>query len=212
LGAALASRLAAEGCTVIAAHRHGSEEVERLVGSLRSDAGKIVPLIGDGADPSFCAEAAARLRRDHGRLDFLFCNAAPSLRPLWLDLEAAGRIVDYIRQSVTVAAVPMMALLPLLESNGGWLVFSSTMFVRQPPPEFPHYVSAKLAVEGLIATAVAEYPHVTGLIVRYPRLLTDSGGHLSSAGSLLPEKAITTVLDRIMGSAAPGRHEVLEIA
>jgi NAD(P)-dependent dehydrogenase (short-subunit alcohol dehydrogenase family) len=212
LGAALAWRLAAEGCTVIATYRRSNEEVARLIGSLPSDAGKVIPLAGDGADPSFCSEAGALLRRDHGRLDFLFCNAAPSAQPLWLDPEAAGRIVDYVQQSLTVATVPMTALLPLLESSGGWLVFSSSVDVRQPPAEWPHYISAKLAIEGLVATAVVEYTAVTGLIVRYPRLLTDFVSHLSGAKAVAPNEALTKVLDRVMGPAAPGRCEVLEIA
>ena len=209
LGAALACRLAAEGSTVIAISRSG-ENVS--ADDLVPGGGSIIPIAGDGADPSFSAEAAALVRREHGRLDFLFCNAAPPLRPLWIEPAAADRVGDYVRRSVLLAMVPMAALLPMLDQAGGWLVFSSALAVRQAPAEFPHHVSAKLAVEGLIAAAVAEYTSVSGLVVRSPRLLTDFVSHLSGAPAVAPGEVVTRLLDRLTGPAVPGHCEIIEIA
>ena len=166
---------------------------------------------GDAADPSFCSATAERVRREHGRLDFLFCHVAPPLRPLWLDPEAVGRIVDHVAESVAFAAHPLTFCLPLVESSGGYVVFSSALTVVWPRPEWPHYVAAKLAVEGLIAAAVTEFPGVTGLIVRYPRLLTDYVTHLSGHRATPPAQVLTRLVERLKAPPAPGRCEVLEI-
>jgi NAD(P)-dependent dehydrogenase (short-subunit alcohol dehydrogenase family) len=212
LGAAVATALGAEGCRVLAVARGGGNESAcAAVASGRPGAAEIIPLSGDAADPSFCAATAERVRREYGRLDFLFCHVAPPLRPLWLDPEAVGRIVDHVAESVAMAAHPLTSCLPLVESSGGYVVFSSTLAVVKPRPEWPHYVAAKLAVEGLVAAAVTEFPGVTGLIVRYPRLLTDYVTHFSGERATPPAQVLTRLVERLHAPPAPGQCELLEI-
>ena len=128
--------------------------------------------VGDAADPEALRRLRERVLREHGRLDFLICNACPPVLPLRLEANAAERIAAYISQAVSLTLAPLSEFLELLNRSDGCAVIISSVYVEHPVKEFPHYVAAKQAVEMLGRVATLQYRRVRTLIVRPRKLLT----------------------------------------
>ena len=127
---------------------------------------------GDAADPLALRRLRERVSGEHGRLDFLVCNACPPVLPLFLEPNAAERIGAYIERAVSLTLAPLTEFLELLNRSGGCAVIISSVYVEHPVKEFPHYIAAKRAVEALASIASMQCPRVATLIVRPPKLLT----------------------------------------
>jgi NAD(P)-dependent dehydrogenase (short-subunit alcohol dehydrogenase family) len=212
LGAAIAHALALQGCTVLANFLKSTGEAQRLQASASRAPGAIMLAQGDGSDLRWCQAMKDRIARDHGRLDFLVCNACPALLPLSLDPNAVHRINDYVSKSLALVSVPMAVFLDMLSTSAGWnIVISSAVVQTTPPAAWPHYVSAKWAIEGLSRVAAVEYGAVSFLVVRPPRLLTDlTNTPLGRQGALLPAHVAVRIAGRLGGPRAAGQVEVLE--
>jgi NAD(P)-dependent dehydrogenase (short-subunit alcohol dehydrogenase family) len=212
LGAGLTQFLSMQAATVLANYHKSRAEAEELKEALSDAPGEIVLQQGDGGDPEVCRQMGSEIERRYGRLDCLVCNACPPLHPLWLEPGAARRISEYIGKSCALVASPMSAFLPALSASGGWcVVVSSVVAHGQPPAEWPHYVSAKCAIEGLVRVAAVEYPSVSFLLVRPPGLLTDfTNTPLSRQEAIAPESVAAKVVRRLLGPPSPGRVEVLD--
>jgi NAD(P)-dependent dehydrogenase (short-subunit alcohol dehydrogenase family) len=106
---------------------------------------------------------------------------------------------------------PLAALLPSLADRGGSVIVISSEFVRTTPAEWPQYVSAKCAIEGLVRVAAAQVPAVRFWIVRPPKLLTDmTNTPMARLHTIPPEKVARVVLDRIHGPMSDGNLQVVE--
>jgi NAD(P)-dependent dehydrogenase (short-subunit alcohol dehydrogenase family) len=104
-----------------------------------------------------------------------------------------------------------MAFLEELTHGSGWAIVTSSVAVRQPLAEWPHYVAAKCALEGMLHVAACEYPDLSFLIVRPPKLLTDFAPQLGATQSALPpERVAAAVIKRIQGIPNPAQVEVIE--
>lgn len=212
LGAALAQALALQGCTVVANFLHSEAEAERLRNSLHDAPGCVLLRRGDGGDVRWCEAMRREIERDYGRLDFLVCNACPPIVPLWIEPEAVVRIREYVDKSLALVSAPLAVFLDVLAAQSGWaIVVSSSVTQSAPPADWPHYVSAKHAVEGLTRAAAQEYGAVKFLIARPPALLTDlTNTPLASQSALAPEIAAAKIVARLKEDAAPGCVEILE--
>jgi NAD(P)-dependent dehydrogenase (short-subunit alcohol dehydrogenase family) len=73
-------------------------------------------------------------------------------------------------------AVPLGALLASVEEPDGWVLFCSSAAITAPPRDWPHYVTAKAAVEGLASWVAATKPRLRTVIVRPPRMRTAMTG------------------------------------
>jgi NAD(P)-dependent dehydrogenase (short-subunit alcohol dehydrogenase family) len=101
--------------------------------------------------------------------------------------------------------------LDLVDERRGWCVVISSSAVSSPPADWPHYVAAKHALEGLTQTVAREYPNVSFLVVRPPRLLTDlTNSPLGRNTAMRVAPVAASVIRRILGEAAPGRVELLD--
>ena len=213
LGAAIASGLALGGCTVFANFLKSEPEARRLKSELTSATGEIILLQGDGSELRWCEEAKRSILRDYKRLDFLVCSACPALLPLWLDSTAVTRINEYVTHSLALASVPMSVFLGALAENCGCCVIISSVAVNDPPAEWPHYVSAKQAVEGLAKVAAVEYNTVNFLIVRPPRLVTDlTNTPLGRQGAIRPERVAAKIVKHMAGRSTDRQVETLDSA
>jgi len=185
LGAAIAQGLALQGCTVVANYARSAREAEALNDVLRDAPGTVVLERGDATDVRWCAGLRDRIMEKYGRLDYLITSASPPLLPLWVEGEAVSRIVDHVRESLKLVLSPLATCLDALAKSGGTHVLVSSSVVTKPVATWPHYVSAKCALEGLVSAASAEYPAVKFVVMRPPRLRTDlTNTPLSRQGAL----------------------------
>jgi NAD(P)-dependent dehydrogenase (short-subunit alcohol dehydrogenase family) len=210
LGAALVQNLVMEGCTVLATYWQSADDAERLALGLSEAPGTVEFLQGDAGDEAWCRDVLGSRVAEHSRLDLLVCNAAPALRPLGLDPEGLERFQDFTTTSLRLVASPLAALIEPLSERSGTCVLVSSSALREPPADWPHYVTAKSAAEGLIGWAATKYPRVRFLVARPPRMRTamtnSPGAHWNAVAA---ESVAHTILQQLSGPAGGG-VELLE--
>ncbi|MGW1375428.1 SDR family NAD(P)-dependent oxidoreductase [Streptomyces sp. NPDC002446] len=192
LGAALSLALASQGCEVFVGHRGALPQSlladgDRLPGHLHS-----VP--GDAADPRWSSELRSRVEREHGRLDFLVCSAAPPLRTLGLAATDLERMDAFLTASLRLVSAPLAGLLPALEPGRGTCLVLSSAALREPPRDWPHYVAAKSAVEGLVHWAARHHPGVGFLLARPGMLWTEQTNSPSARETAGPVEPVAAQL------------------
>jgi NAD(P)-dependent dehydrogenase (short-subunit alcohol dehydrogenase family) len=192
LGAALSRQFAAQGARVLVNFERSADAAERLHREIGCE---LVP--GNAADLDWCARTAESL----SGLDLLVCNACPPMRSLLsVEPSAVDRISSYVTHALSLVTAPLAAFLPKLRGDGRVLVVSSNA-ARHPPPEWPHYVAAKRAVEGLTEVAAAENPQLSFTIARPPKLLTDmTNNPMARLRALSPDEAAQKIRVAIEGS------------
>jgi NAD(P)-dependent dehydrogenase (short-subunit alcohol dehydrogenase family) len=202
-GASLSLALLARGHEVTVAYatsRARAERLRALAGPMR-DRLHLVQL--DAADPVACTELSERLTEP---LAGLVLSAALAPVPLALTAGSATALADYVAQSVRLAAVPLGALLPSLDPATGWVAICSSSALAAPPREWPHYVAAKGALEGLAAWVASSHPRLRTAVVRPPKMLTamtsTPSGRIDAAAS--DEVALWTVQRLTADQIAPG--------
>jgi NAD(P)-dependent dehydrogenase (short-subunit alcohol dehydrogenase family) len=147
------------------------------------------------------------------RLDILVCCAAPALLPLSLESSSVERINDYVHRSLSLVSVPLAVFLESVAENDGWAVVISSQAVHTWPVAWPHYVSAKAAIEALTAVAARQYRRVSFLIVRPPKLATDlTSSPLAFENPLAPETVAEAIVRRLEGARHPGEVELMELS
>lgn len=198
LGAAIAAAMALEGCTVIANYHRSRRDATRLIEKVRHAPGKIVSAQGDAGDPAWWAGKAEEIVETYGGLDILVCNASPPLVPMSIHAASIERINAYINQSVSLVSAPLGACADLLSTGRGWLAVISSKAVEDPPPDWPHYVGAKCAVEGLARATAAAHNDLGVLIVRPPRLRTEfTNVPMGHANAIAPERVAADLARRL---------------
>jgi NAD(P)-dependent dehydrogenase (short-subunit alcohol dehydrogenase family) len=192
LGAAIALCLADHGCRVVLNFAKSRASAERVASS--APAGAIELLEADASDGAKFADAL-RAVPAHEDIDVLVCSASPPLAALAIDGASAARLVDFVARSVTMVAAPLASSIETLRRRRGCLVLASTTAVTAPPRDWPHYVTAKAAVEGLAGAAIAAAPGLRALVVRPPLLRTDFVSRLGeSADAMEPELVAANVV------------------
>jgi len=166
--------------------------------------------VGDAANPETLRRLRERVLREHGRLDFLICNACPPVLPLRLEPNVAGRIGAYIGLAVSLTLAPLSEFLELLNRSDGCVVIISSVFVEHPVKEFPHYVAAKQAVEMLGRVASLQYRRVRTLIVRPQKLLTAmTNTPLGRLDAASPALIANRIAARLEDPLEPGMTEII---
>lgn len=197
LGAALKRALELRGASVYGMSRSG-------------EAGDPLQGVGDAADPVALRRLRERVTEEHGRLDFLICNACPPILPLRLEPNAAERIAAYINLAVSLTLTPLSEFLDALNRSDGCAVIISSAAVEQPVREWPHYIAAKRAVEALGSIASMQYPRVRTLIVRPAKLLTTlTNTPMGRLGAASPGLLAGRIAARLEDPMEPGTTEIL---
>jgi 3-oxoacyl-[acyl-carrier protein] reductase len=149
IGAAIATRLAAEGAHVIAHYGSGADETKQLVAQIEAAGGRASAVQADLASPQGPFELMDRvaLLLGKGKLDILVNNAG--LAPFAATAEMTPESFD------TLAAVNMRSVffvtqgaLPLL-ADGGNIVNLSSLVTRTTFPGIPAYSATKGFVDVL---------------------------------------------------------------
>ncbi|MCW3059421.1 MAG: uncharacterized protein JWQ02_1242 [Capsulimonas sp.] len=209
-GAALSLGLALQGARVLLAYQHSAVEAEAVRSQAGEAPGKIELVQGDATDITWLQTLCSQIQEDGGGLDMLICNACPPIRALAFAPEALGRFQEFITQSVALVSAPAGAFIDLLAKRKGWNVVISSEFVRTVPAEWPHYVAAKYAIEGMTHAIQAQQPSVQSLIVRPPRLLTDQTNTPMGRMDAMPVEAAAAAVIRRFSEPAPDGVETME--
>ncbi len=167
--------------------------------------------VGDALDSSAIRRLRDRVLEEQGKLDFLVCNAFPAILPLRMEPNTADRIAEYIHTAVALTLNPMAEFLDALNRSGGCLIVISSSAVDSPVREWPHYIAAKQAIEGLGQVAALQYRKVSTLIVRPPKLLTAmTNTPLGRIDASDPADMARRIADRLEQPMAAGKTEILD--
>lgn len=203
-GAALALELLDRGHEVHAAYSVSStaaQELARRSGGRR----ELLHLHRlDARDAPSVEQLAQTLEAGSSLRGLVLCAAPPPL-PMGLTASSGAELADYVAESIRLAAVPLGALLPLLDASG-WVLFCSSSALGSPPRDWPHYVSAKAALEGLAGWVAARAPGLRTVVLRPQAMRTDMTNTPSGRiGAVDPAPVAAWIADRLAGTElAPG--------
>ncbi len=208
-GAALTLALLSRGYRVHAAYSSSSgsaEELARLAGAHR---GRLSLHRLDARDAGALGGLARELAPE-APLAGIVLGAAPPPLAMGLTGDSASELADYVGESLRLAAVPLGALLRLLGAQA-WMLFCSSSAILAPPRDWPHYVTAKAAIEGLARWASAEVPGAQVVVLRPPAMRTELTNTPSGRIAAVPAETVATwIADRLAGGDLPPGLSVLE--
>jgi NAD(P)-dependent dehydrogenase (short-subunit alcohol dehydrogenase family) len=205
-GASLALALLALGYEVHVAYatsRRRAQELERLAGP---HAARLHLTQADVSDPDAMRSLAETVASEGSPLVGVVLNAA--LPPLAMSLtpDSAADLADYVAASLRLVAVPLGSLLASIDEQRGWVLFCSSAAIAAPPRDWPHYVAAKGAIEGLAGWVAATKPRLRTAVVRPPKMQTAMTG--TPSGQIGAESAdavaLWTVERLASGELEPG--------
>jgi len=199
LGAALTQALALRGADVLLVYRDSAAEAARVRGSVNAAAGTIEAVQGDAGDAAWCSDTLRPLVAARGGLDLLVCNASPPIRPLPLDPAGVDRFERFVLESLGLVVAPVSAFLDELDARSGTTLILSSSALTTLPAEWPHYVTAKAALEGLATWAAAAHPRTRFVVVRPPKLLTDQMNSLLGRVGASPVEPVAAEIVRRLG-------------
>jgi NAD(P)-dependent dehydrogenase (short-subunit alcohol dehydrogenase family) len=195
LGRGITLALAQQGAEVPVVHRaHSRECLEEMREDLGSSGDRLVSLCCDAAD----VEALAEALRGMPSLDGLVLPPTPAIPSLPFGTDAMAQSLVYVQQSLQLAWAPLAACAEGLLRDGATIVMLSSAAVEDAPALWPHYVVAKMALEGL-ARYCAGRKRWQVTIARPPRLWTEltnaATGHI---GTVSTECVATRIVERIV--------------
>jgi len=116
-----------------------------------------------------------------------------------------------MNESLALVLGPLCAFLDLLEANNGRLVVISSAVVEKPVREWPHFVAAKRAIEGMAAVAALQYPHVGVLVARPGKMLTAmTNTPMGRRGALPPARLAARIAQRLVGPLEHGAVTLID--
>jgi NAD(P)-dependent dehydrogenase (short-subunit alcohol dehydrogenase family)/acyl dehydratase len=171
-GAALSLALMSRGYTVHVAYSGSPESAAELTRLAGAGSVRLALHRLDAGDPVALMALGEALGDAGTPLKGLVLNAALPPLPMGVTADSGAELADYVARSLRLSAVPLGAMLPLL-GPGSWVVCSSSSALAAPPRDWPHYVSAKGALEGLAAWLAAAAPEIATVILRPPAMRTE---------------------------------------
>ncbi|MGA2473589.1 MAG: SDR family NAD(P)-dependent oxidoreductase [Acidimicrobiales bacterium] len=148
LGAAIATRLAAEGTIVTAAYHEDDAAAERFVAQHRS-AGVVTTHRVDVGDPDSCRELIADVVAKNGRVDYLVNNAGALHEHKLADLSGKDWD-DTLRVNLTGAFhLSQAAIVPMRQERFGRIVNIGSVTAVMGSPFQIDYAAAKAGLVGL---------------------------------------------------------------
>lgn len=161
LGVIIAHALAEQGCSlVLAARRH--DRLTEVADDICRSGGTAVAVTCDVAEPDHADRLVARCRAEFGRLDGIVANAGvPGGGPA--AHESPSAFASVLNVNVTaVAALAAAAARHMIDANGGWMIFQSSILGRRAGtgPGVAAYTSSKGAIEQLTRELARQWaPH-----------------------------------------------------
>lgn len=149
IGAAIAQRLAADGCAVVVNYVRNAADAERVVAAIAEAGGRAIAVQADVADPAAATQLFDAAEAAFGPVDVLVNSAGvlPSQLPLLADTDDAtyAHLVDTnLRGTFHMLRAAARRL-----AAGGRIVNLSTSVVGLALPGYALYAATKAAVETL---------------------------------------------------------------
>jgi len=165
----------------------------------------------DARDAAAVERLAASLREEEAPLHGLVLNAAAPPLGMRVTSGSGHELADYVADSLARVTVPLGGFLGILSHDGAWLLFCSSAAMADPPLEWPHYVAAKGALEGLARWAAAARPDARVAVVRAPKMRTDLTSSPSGAvGAAAADDVARWAVGQIHGDGLPAGFSILD--
>jgi NAD(P)-dependent dehydrogenase (short-subunit alcohol dehydrogenase family)/acyl dehydratase len=175
-GASLTLALLALGYEVHVAYATSQRRATELAELAGAHASRLHLTRCDVRDPDAVRSFAGAVEAAEVPLVGVVLNAATPPLAMGLTPESAAELADYVAQSLRLVAVPLASLLPLVDAQRGWILFCSSAAISAPPRDWPHYVTAKTAIEGLASWVAATKPSLRTVVLRPPKMQTAMTG------------------------------------
>ncbi|WP_250474915.1 SDR family oxidoreductase [Caballeronia sp. GAFFF1] len=149
IGAAVVSRLAAEGAAVAFTYRGSAAQASALAAKIEETGGRVLAIQSDAADADALTRAIDQAARHFGKIDVLVNNAGV----LYLGPVDAFSLDDFdktVAVNVRAVFVATKAVLPYMPAGGRIVNIGSTNADRMPFPGGAAYAMSKAALQGLV--------------------------------------------------------------
>jgi 3-oxoacyl-[acyl-carrier protein] reductase len=149
IGAAVVSRLAAEGAAVAFTYRGSTAQASALAAKIEETGGRVLAIQSDAADADALTRAIDQAARHFGKIDVLVNNAGV----LYLGPVDAFSLDDFdktVAVNVRAVFVATKAVLPYMPAGGRIVNIGSTNADRMPFPGGAAYAMSKAALQGLV--------------------------------------------------------------
>ncbi len=175
-GASLTLALLALGYEVHVAYATSQRRAAELARLAGAHASRLHLTRCDVRDPEAVRSLTGAVEAAGVPLVGVVLNAATPPLAMGLTPESAAELADYVAASLRLVAMPLASLLPLVDARRGWILFCSSAAISAPPRDWPHYVTAKTAVEGLASWVAATKPGLRTVVLRPPKMQTAMTG------------------------------------
>ena len=210
-GASLALALLALGYEVHVAYATSQRRAAELTRLAGSHAERLRLTRVDARDPDAVRSLTDAVRAGGKPLEGVVLNAATPPLAMGLTPQSAAELSDYVATSLRLVAVPLAELLPTLEEQRGWVLLCSSAAVAAPPRDWPHYVTAKTAIEGLAGWLAATKPKLRTVVLRPPKMQTAMTGTPSGRiGAASADAIALWTADRLAGDTIEPGLTMLE--
>ncbi|MFI1970496.1 3-oxoacyl-ACP reductase family protein [Streptomyces cinnamoneus] len=148
IGAAIATRLAADGAGVVITYNSSPSAADRVVEAITAAGGRATALRADSADPAQLQAAADAANAEHGKIDILVNNAGIGTGGPFdkTPLEEFDRTMAVNVRGPFAAA---QAVLPHMPEHGRIINIGSVFADRTPFGGLSAYVTSKAALAGM---------------------------------------------------------------
>ncbi len=170
-GLASAAQFAAARAKVFANFRNSDQDIEAIRSAIPELRTHLVPIQGDLLDDKDQRSIASQLQ-EMGGVDVLFLNASPPILPSKFEELSVDEFFQFLRESITLHFKSLQSILPVMKDRG-LVAHVSTVYLDEPPRHFSHYLAAKSAMSGLLKGIAADYPQLTIIDLKLPKMLTD---------------------------------------
>jgi len=146
IGAAIATRLAAEGANVAITYTKGADAAASVVKEIERAGGKAIAIQADAADADAVKAAVEKMFATFGRLDVLVNNAGTAIPKTFEEttMEEMDRVIDINLRGVLATT---QAALKHMNDGGRIIIIGSAVGERAVAPGLVPYAATKGAVK-----------------------------------------------------------------
>ena len=146
IGAAIATRLAADGANVAITYTKGAKAAAEVVAGIERAGGRAIATQADAADPDAVAAAIERIVSTYDRLDVLVNNAGTAIPKPFEEatLEELDRVIDINLRGTLIAT---HAALRHMREGGRIIMIGSCVGERMMTPGLAAYAATKGAIK-----------------------------------------------------------------